>query len=153
MNMIDLSPLYRSSVGFDRFESLINSALRADSGKDSYPPYNIEVLEENHYAIRLAVAGFTSDEINIQLEQGVLTIRGEKTTDEEQRQYLYQGIANRSFERKFNLAEYIEVTDAELVNGLLSIRLVKELPEAMKPRQITINGESKKLEDRSKKAA
>ncbi len=137
MNSIDLTPLYRSSVGFDRLASLIDRALTNDSASGGYPPYNIEVLDDNRYAISLAVAGFTQDELDIQVEKGVLTVRGNKQSKEDH-QYLYQGIANRTFERKFNLADYVEVTGANLSNGLLTISLVKEVPEAMKPKTIAI---------------
>ncbi len=139
MNSIDLTPLYRSSVGFDRLASMLNSAVNTESSGSGYPPYNIEVLEENRYAVTLAVAGFERNELDIQVENGVLTVRGEKARSDE-RQYLYQGIAYRTFERKFNLAEHVEVVGAELNNGLLNIELVKEVPEAMKPRSIPIDG-------------
>ncbi len=139
MKTIDLTPLYRNSIGFDRFASLLDNAFRAESAAAGYPPYNIESLEDNKYAITLAVAGFTQEELNINVERGVLTIRGEKAKAED-RNYLYQGIANRTFERKFNLADYIEVTGADLENGLLTIKLLKVIPEAMKPRSIAING-------------
>jgi molecular chaperone IbpA len=138
MNAIDLTPLYRSSVGFDRLGSLINHALTAESTSSGYPPYNIEVLDENRYAITLAVAGFSQEELNIQVEKGVLSVAGNKAVKDE-RQYLYQGIANRTFERKFNLADYVEVTGADLSNGLLTISLKKEIPEAVKPKSIAIN--------------
>ncbi|WP_333609135.1 Hsp20 family protein [Arsukibacterium sp.] len=143
MNTIDFSPLYRSSIGFDRFASLLDHALRSDQNNNSYPPYNVEIIDENRYAITLAVAGFTLDELTIEVEQGVLTIRGNKTSEgAEKRQYLHRGIANRSFERKFNLAEFVEVVDANMEHGLLSISLVKDIPEKMKPKQIAINGQS-----------
>lgn len=138
MNTIDLSPLYRNSVGFDRLASLLDSALRTDSVTPGYPPYNIEMLSENRYAITLAVAGFEQAELDLTVEKGVLTVRGKKAREEE-RHYLHQGIANRAFERKFNLADFVEVTGADLNNGLLRISLVKEIPEAMKPRTIAIN--------------
>ncbi len=138
MNRIDFSPLYRSSVGFDRLASLLDHSLRSENTGAGYPPYNIEVEEENHYRITLAVAGFSRGELDIHVEKGVLTIRGKKEPEQNQRQYLYQGIANRSFERKFNLADYVEVREAELDNGILSIELVKEIPEAMKPKNISI---------------
>ncbi len=137
MNSIDLTPFYRNSIGFDRLGSLINNALTSDVAA-SYPPYNIEVIDENQYAISLAVAGFDQSELDIKVEQGVLTVRGEKTKPAE-RQYLHQGIANRIFERKFNLADHVEVTEASLRNGLLTISLVREIPEAMKPRHISIS--------------
>lgn len=138
MNTIDLSPLYRNSIGFDRLASLLDSALRTDSVTPGYPPYNIEMLSENRYAITLAVAGFEQAELDLTVEKGVLTVRGKKAREEE-RHYLHQGIANRAFERKFNLADFVEVTGADLTNGLLRISLVKEIPEAMKPRTIAIN--------------
>lgn len=145
MNAIDLSPLYRNSIGFDRLASLLDSALNKDTTSSAYPPYNIEMLDENRYAITLAIAGFENDDLDIQVEKGVLSILGKKTNEEE-RQYLYQGIANRAFERKFNLAEYVDVVDAELKDGLLTINLVKEVPEAMKPRTIKINHLNQVLE-------
>lgn len=138
MNAIDLTPLYRNSVGFDRLAQLLDSAWRADSSASNYPPYNIEALGENRYAIALAVAGFTEQELDIKVERGTLTVRGKKT-EEQEHTFLYQGIANRSFERSFSLADHVEVVDAKLINGLLTIALVKELPEAMKPRTIAIN--------------
>ena len=141
MNTIDLTPLYRSSVGFDRFGSLLNTALRGDQVSNGYPPYNIEVAGDNQYGITLAVAGFTESELDIQVENGVLTVRGKKSESEKDRNFLYQGIANRSFERKFTLADHVEVTGADLSNGLLTISLVKELPEAMKPKKISIGSE------------
>jgi len=148
MNAIDLTPLYRSSVGFDRLGSLINHALTAESTTSGYPPYNIEVLDENRYAITLAVAGFSQEELDIQVEKGVLSVAGNKGAKDE-RQYLYQGIANRTFERKFNLADYVEVTGADLSNGLLTISLKKEIPEAMKPKSIAINQDDNVLEHKA----
>lgn len=140
MNTIDLTPLYRSSIGFDRLGSLLDTALRSEQASAGYPPYNIEVTGENRYGITLAVAGFERNELDIQVEKGVLTVRGKKSGDgKDDRKYLHQGIATRTFERKFNLADHVEVTSAELTNGLLSINLVKEIPEAMKPRSIAIN--------------
>ncbi len=139
MNTIDLSPFYRSSVGFDRLGSLIDSAMRSEQSA-GYPPYNIEVVGESKYAITLALAGFDDSEIDIQTEKGVLTVKGKKETKNENANYLHQGIANRSFERKFNLADYVEVSGASLDKGLLTINLVREIPEAMKPKKIAING-------------
>lgn len=150
MNSIDLTPLYRSSVGFDRLASLIDNALTTDNNTIGYPPYNIEILDENRYVIALAVAGFSQEELDIQVEKGVLTVRGNKSSKDE-RKYLYQGIANRTFERKFNLADYVEVTDADLINGLLTISLVKEIPEAMKPKTISINHGNASLEHKQNK--
>jgi len=145
MNSIDLTPLYRSSIGFDRLASLLDSALSSsDNSSGGYPPYNIEVLEDNHYSITIAVAGFEESDLDIKVEKGVLTVRGEKS-DNSERKYLHQGIANRTFERKFNLADYVEVEGAELKNGLLMVNLVKEIPDAMKARKISINGSGAKV--------
>jgi molecular chaperone IbpA len=140
MNRLDLTPLYRSSIGFDRFGSLLDNAFQAEKNAAGYPPYNIEVVEENQYAITIAVAGFKENELDLQVENGVLTVRGKKAESASGKTYLHQGIATRSFERKFNLADHIEVTAAELSNGLLNVSLVREVPEAMKPRKIAING-------------
>ena len=148
MKTIDLSPLYRNTVGYDRLASLLDSALRTDSVGGGYPPYNIEVTGEQRYAIDIAVAGFAEGDLDINVENGVLTVRGRKQDDSERR-FLHQGIANRAFERKFNLAEYVEVVDARLNNGLLTISLRKELPEAMKPRSIAINGNTAIEADRA----
>lgn len=145
MNSIDLSPLYRSSIGFDRMANLIDSALMSEHITPSYPPYNIEVIKENEYTITLAVAGFKLSELDISVEKGVLSVRGKKT-DEEKHHYLHHGIANRAFERKFNLADHVEVTGANFDTGLLTISLVKEVPEEMKPRSIAINVGSKVIE-------
>ena len=142
MNRIDLTPLYRSSVGYDRFGSLIDAAFQTEKTSAGYPPYNIEAFEENNYAITLAVAGFKQSELDIQVENGVLTVRGKKEATDSSGNYLHQGIATRSFERKFNLADHIEVVNADLQDGLLTVALVKEVPEAMKPKSIAINGAS-----------
>lgn len=149
MNSIDLTPLYRSSIGFDRLASLLDSSLKSDNSVQGYPPYNIEVLDDNRYGISLAVAGFAEDDLDIKVEKGVLTIRGQKESEGE-RKYLHQGIANRAFERKFNLADYIEVTGADLKDGLLTISLVKEIPEAMKPKTIAINQKPSAIEHKPK---
>ncbi len=146
MTSIDLTPLYRSSVGFDRLASLLDNALRGEQTSAGYPPYDIEVDSENEYSITLAVAGFDRSELDIQVENGVLTVRGKKADASKDKKFLYRGIANRAFERKFNLADYVEVNGADLNNGLLTIRLVKEIPEAMKPKSIAINESGKVLE-------
>lgn len=137
MNTIDLTPLYRNSIGFDRLASLLDSALSSNSVPSGYPPYNIEALDQNRYIISLAVAGFDKSDIDISVDRDVLIVRGSKP-EEENRKYLYQGIAHRNFERKFDLAEHIQVSGAEMKNGLLKIALVKEIPEAMKPKEIPI---------------
>ena len=141
MNRIDLTPLFRNSIGFDRFASLLDTALSNEPVSPGYPPYNIEMLEENKYAITIAVAGFTEAEIDIQVENGVLTVRGKKEKTESGK-YLHKGIANRAFERKFNLADHVEVVNADLEHGLLNLSLVREIPEAIKPKKIAINRQS-----------
>lgn len=151
MATIDLSPLYRSSVGFDRMASLLDSALRSDTSASGYPPYNIERVAENQYAITLAVAGFEENDLEIDVENGVLRVQGRKAEENANREYLHRGIANRAFERKFSLAEHIEVSGAALKNGLLTIGLVKNIPEAKKPKRIDISrSQEELLEDRSK---
>ncbi len=139
MNTIDFSPLYRSSIGFDRLAALLDSSLRADQSASGYPPYNIEVLDDDRYAISLAVAGFSKQELDIRVENSVLSVGGKKADTGTDSRFLYQGIATRSFERRFNLADHVEVISAELNNGLLTIGLQRQLPEAMKPRSIAID--------------
>ena len=142
---LDLTPLFRTSVGFDRMAQLMNQAHRMDQANASYPPYNIESLDENQYQITLALAGFTENDIEITSEQNTLVIRGKVQNDVE-RKFLHRGIATRSFERKFQLDDHVRVTTATMENGLLHVQLVKEIPEAMKPRTIEINGNNKALE-------
>ena len=137
MRSIDFSPLYRSAIGFERLANLIESA--ASNGNAGYPPYNIEQLGDNDYRISMAVAGFTQEELELSFQENLLTVKGNKQADTE-RHYLYQGIAERGFERRFQLADYVRVKGADLKNGLLHIDLVREVPEAMKPRKIEING-------------
>ncbi|MNZ41045.1 Small heat shock protein IbpA [compost metagenome] len=137
MRSIDFSPLYRSAIGFDRLANLIESA--ASNGNAGYPPYNIEQLGDNDYRISMAVAGFTQEELELSFQENLLTVKGSKQADTE-RNYLYQGIAERGFERRFQLADYVRVKGADLKNGLLHIDLAREVPEAMKPRKIEING-------------
>jgi molecular chaperone IbpA len=151
MTRIDLTPLYRSSIGFDRMGSLLDTALRSEKTSGGYPPYDIEVRGDDQYAITLAIAGFEQSELDLQVEKGVLTVRGKKAEDDSERNYLYQGIANRAFERKFNLADHVEVSGADMHNGLLTINLVKEIPEAMKPKTIAINQADNVLEHKIKK--
>ena len=152
MATIDLTPLYRSTVGFDRLASLLDSALRSDTSAGGYPPYDIEVRDDNEYAVTLAVAGFDENELEVQVENGVLSIRGKKSDASADAKYLYQGIANRAFDRKFNLADHVEVKDAEFKNGLLTVSLIREIPEAMKPKTIAIN-KGKVLEHKTDKVA
>ena len=138
MNSFDLAPLYRSAIGFDRLAQLMDNALRADS-QPSYPPYNIELTEEDKYRITMAVAGFERSELDIEVEQDGLKIVGRKVRPGKQATFLHRGIAARDFEHRFQLAEHVKVVGANLENGLLSIQLVREVPEAMKPRRISIN--------------
>ena len=138
MRTYDFAPLWRSTVGFDRLFDLAQAAAQ-HAGEDNYPPYNIERLGEDSYQISLAVAGFSPDEISITAEQNVVTIEGNKP-EKAEREFLYRGISTRHFKRQFNLADYVQVKDASFDNGLLQIELVREIPEAMKPRKIAING-------------
>ncbi|MFK7994222.1 MAG: Hsp20 family protein [Granulosicoccus sp.] len=144
---IDLAPLYANTVGFDRFGSLLDAALSADRQSAGYPPYDIELVGENKYSITLAVAGFQDSEIDVQVEKGVLTVRGKKEEAKTDSRYLHRGIATRSFERKFNLADHVEVVSAQLDNGLLKVALLREIPEAMKPRKIPVGNASAVLEN------
>ena len=149
MRTYDFAPLWRSTVGFDRLFDLLDETQR--STEDHYPPYNIERLGEDRYQISLALAGFGPDELAITAEQNVLTVEGRKN-EKEQREYLYQGISARPFKRQFNLADYVQVKSAGFDNGLLRIELVREIPEAMKPRRIAIGGATH-FEKIEKKAA
>ncbi len=136
MRTIDLSPLYRSVVGFDRLADLLDSA--SSEAATGYPPYNIERTGENTYRIEIAVAGFKSDDLNIEVKENLLTVQGRKPANDEAKRYLHRGLAERNFERRFQLADYVVVSDANLADGLLSISLKRELPEALKPRRIDI---------------
>ncbi len=137
MRHFDFAPLYRSTIGFDRLVQLLDSFPGGDTDT-AYPPYNIERLGENEYRITMAVAGFGQDEIKIEAKEQSLVVRGDKKPEDKERQYLHRGIAARSFERRFQLADYVEVKSADLKDGLLHIELVRELPERMKPRTIPI---------------
>ena len=137
MRTIDFSPLYRSVVGFDRLAALLDAATAANEA-GGYPPYNIETVGEDAYRIEMAVAGFRPDELNIEVKENVLTVQGKKTANDDSRRFLHRGLAERSFERRFQLADYVVVTDADLADGLLSISLKREVPEAKKPRRIEI---------------
>jgi len=137
MRTIDFSPLYRSVVGFDRLADLLDSA--AADGAAGYPPYNIERTDENAYRVEIAVAGFRPEELAIEVKENLLTVTGRKAANDEQRNFLHRGLAERNFERKFQLADYVVVTEANLADGLLSIALKRELPEALKPRRVDIS--------------
>jgi molecular chaperone IbpA len=137
MRTLDFSPLYRSVVGFDRLADLLDAANNETA--NGYPPYNIERTDENAYRIDIAVAGFKPDELAIEVKENLLTVQGRKSANDEARRYLHRGLAERNFERRFQLADYVVVTDAQLADGLLSVSLRRELPEALKPRKIEIS--------------
>lgn len=145
MRNLDFSPLYRSAIGFDRIASLLDGMTTSEQNQPAYPPYNIELTGEDRYRISMAVAGFEQSELDIQVEQNRLTVGGNKQTESEPRNFLHRGIAARNFERRFQLADHVKVTAANLENGLLHIDLVREVPEAMKPRKVAI-GEGKLLQ-------
>ena len=134
---IDLTPLYRSVVGFDRLAALLEAATKADA-PNGYPPYNIETVGDNAYRIELAVAGFKPEELAVDVKENVLTVVGHKSTNDDAKRYLHRGLAARNFERRFQLADYVVVTDANLADGLLTLSLRRELPESLKPRRIEI---------------
>ena len=138
MRQFDFSPLYRSTIGFDRLAQLLDTVAGFDNEVASYPPYNIELLADNQYRITMAVAGFGEGEINIEVKETTLSVRGEKKPGRKERQFLHRGIAERSFERRFQVADYVEVAGAQLRDGLLHIDLVRNLPERMRPRKIEI---------------
>ena len=144
---IDFSPLYRNTVGFDRLFSLIDQVSNGETAQPTYPPYNIERTSENDYRITLAVAGFAEGDLTLESKENTLTIKGERKDVDEGREVLYRGIAARAFERRFQLADFVVVKGATLENGLLHVDLVREIPEAKKPRQIPIaNGGAKQIE-------
>jgi molecular chaperone IbpA len=152
--MFDLSPLYKSTVGFDRLFSLLDTVGTMDAAAPSYPPYNIERLGDNDYRITMAVAGFGEDELGIEIKENVLTVTGKHgDTAGRQGKLLHRGIASRGFERRFQLADFVEVSGASLENGLLHIDLKREIPEAMKPRSIAIGSGSKAKQIEGAKAA
>ncbi|GJM06186.1 MAG: heat-shock protein IbpA [marine bacterium B5-7] len=142
----DLTPLFRTSVGFDRMAQLLDQANRIDQ-TPSYPPYNIESIDDNNYRITLALAGFGDNDLEITSEQNTLTVKGKKENDVEGK-FIHRGIANRTFERRFQLADHVKVRAANMNNGLLHIELEREIPEEMKPRTISIGTERKTLEQK-----
>ncbi|MCT2540485.1 Hsp20 family protein [Sedimentimonas flavescens] len=142
MRSFDFSPLYRATVGFDRVADMMDRVLSAEVAQPTYPPYNIEKTDENAYRISIAVAGFGSDELNVELREGALIVSGKKAEEEAARTYLHRGIATRAFERRFALADHMKVTGASHADGMLHIELVREVPEALKPRRIEIAGPS-----------
>lgn len=138
MRNLDFAPLYRATVGFDRIADLMDRALTADVAQPTYPPYNIEKTAEDAYRISIAVAGFTPDDLTVEVRDGSLFVSARKATDESERKYLHRGIANRAFERRFALADHVRVTGAVHEHGMLHLDLVREMPEALKPRRIEI---------------
>jgi molecular chaperone IbpA len=136
MRTIDFSPLYRSVVGFDRLADLLQTA--AADAATGYPPYNIERVDETSYRIDVAVAGFKPEELNVEVKENLLVVQGRKTANDEGRRFLHRGLAERNFERRFQLADYVVVTSADIADGVLSVSLKRELPEALKPRRIEI---------------
>src|SRR3989338_8714776 len=141
MHTVDFSPFYRSFIGFDHLANLMDAAARNEK-QPAYPPYNIEVTCEDQYRITMAIAGFDENERSIETEHSTLLVRGQKADKTEGRRFLHQGIADRNFERKFQLSDYIKVTGAQMSHGLLHIELVREVQEALKPRKININQQS-----------
>ncbi|HHX91583.1 MAG TPA: Hsp20 family protein [Paracoccus sp.] len=139
MRNFDPTPLFRASVGFDRIADLMDRALAADPVQATYPPYNIEKLDENAYRISIAVAGFAAEELNIEVKESALVVSARKTEETGNRTYLHRGIATRAFERRFQLADHVKVSGATHADGMLHIELVREIPEALKPRRIEIS--------------
>lgn len=153
MRNFDYSPLYRSTVGFDRLFSLLDNVSQPEN-VPSYPPYNIERTGEDSYRITMAVAGFSENDLSIEAKQNQLTVTAERNEEEDsEKEVLFRGIAARSFERRFQLADHVEVKNASMENGLLHIDLVREIPEAMKPRKIAIGTASKQIEAKNVKKA
>jgi molecular chaperone IbpA len=148
MRALDLSPLYRSTVGFDRFGSMLDQLLTGDTSAPGYPPYNIEKTGEDAYRISLAVAGFGEDDLNIEVNNQTLTVTARKreAAEDKAKSFLYRGIAERGFERRFQLADHMKVTGAALENGLLHVDLMREVPEALKPRTIAITSNGRKAQ-------
>ena len=143
----DFAPLYRSTVGFDRLFDLLDQVTGFDQAPTAYPPYNIERLSENEYRITMAVAGFGQDEVKVDVKEQTLTVAGARKSEEKERQYLHRGIAARAFERRFQLADHVEVKGADLQDGLLHVDLVRNVPERLKPRTIAIgNGKAQRVE-------
>ncbi|MDO5646684.1 Hsp20 family protein [Paracoccus sp. (in: a-proteobacteria)] len=139
MRNLDLTPLYRASVGFDRLADMMDRALTADVAAPTYPPYNIEKTGDDAYRISIAVAGFAADDLNVEMRDGAVIVSARKAEDDQSRTYLHRGIATRAFERKFTLADHVRVDGASHIDGMLHIDLIREIPEALKPRQIAID--------------
>ncbi|AXX99290.1 Hsp20 family protein [Profundibacter amoris] len=156
MRNLDLTPLYRATVGFDQIADLMDRVFTNDAGKQSYPPYNIEKTGEDAWRITIAVAGFSDDDLSVEVREGALIVTARKAEEDDDRVYLHRGIATRAFERRFHLAEHVRVVGAAHTDGMLHIDLVREVPEALKPRQIKIASDlpvdAKAVENKPKKA-
>ncbi|RBI76096.1 heat-shock protein [Roseovarius sp. TE539] len=139
MRNFDLAPLYRATVGFDQIAEMMDRVLSSDVSQPTYPPYNIEKTDDDSYRISIAVAGFSENDLSVEVKEGALIVSARKAEDDDQRTYLHRGIATRAFERKFQLADHVRVTGATHADGMLHIELVREVPEALKPRQIEIS--------------
>lgn len=147
MRHFDFTPLYRATVGFDQIADLMDRVLSADTpSNSSYPPYNIEKTDDDSYRISIAVAGFSDDDLTVEVKENALVVSAQKAEEEEQKQYLHRGIATRAFERRFHLADHVRVTGASHTNGMLHIDLQREIPEALKPRRIEIATQTPALE-------
>lgn len=142
MRRFDPTPLYRATIGFDRMADMLDRVLATDLQAPSYPPYNIEKTDENAYRISIAVAGFAPEDLSVEVKENALIIAGRSSEDETDRQFLHRGIATRAFERRFHLADHVRVTGARHIDGMLHVELARELPEALKPRQIAIHTET-----------
>ena len=151
MRNLDFSPLYRSTVGFEHLSSMLNDIHRSDTSAASYPPYNIELLDENQYQITIAISGFQMSDLTINIENQILSIIGQKFDKNEARKFLHQGIAGRDFDRCFQLAEHVKVKDAAFADGLLYIDLVREIPDSMKPKSVPIRERNNVLSDVSRR--
>lgn len=146
MRTFDFAPLYRSSVGFDQIANMMDRVLNTDGATQSYPPYNIEKLEDDAYRISIAVAGFSEADLSVEVRDKNLIVSARKADEDEGRKYLHRGIATRAFERRFHLADHVQVTGAAHVDGMLHIELERQVPEALKPRQIQIASETRAIE-------
>ncbi|MFO7758800.1 MAG: Hsp20 family protein [Roseovarius sp.] len=139
MRNFDLAPLYRATVGYDQVADLLDRVMASDMAQSTYPPYNIEKTADDTYRISIAVAGFSADDLNVEVKEGALVVSAAKSGDDKNRIYLHRGIATRAFERRFQLADHVKVTGAAHADGMLHIALEREIPEALKPRQISIS--------------
>lgn len=146
MRTYDFAPLYRSSVGFDQIANMMDRVLSNDGAPPSYPPYNIEKLDDDSYRISIAVAGFSDDDLSVEVREKALIVSARKADEDEEKTYLHRGIATRAFERRFHLADHVQVTGAAHSNGMLHIEMQRQVPEALKPRQIQIASDTKALE-------